>query len=955
MSPDGVPLLNVSNFENTPLTGTQQSPHSLHPHRWQNKASHPNGGVTIPQAMKLSINSGVPVRTPSRQSEDSYFDADHRKRRRQSSSPSESGTEADDEKEEILLGLPAPPNRLRKGLKGANSSGTASPLLTPSYLDQEPRRLVLKAQSDHRPNLHSQDYTDEETVKLREKFIRRRRAELIRRISESVLIGIIGIITCSGDSGLLTISGIHGKPPYTNTPEQTEIGYREWALIGHAAVVMSIYALYPLSILFKNQTLNLSVNRSRFYIHIPAAFDPAPLLYPVLLPVFVALSLSKTISISLIPNLVLSVASIPSRIIPFNKDVPWYSSMQWLLSSVPIFVSQWSHPDSDGGRPDPRTFASDRSVDEKMILIYPLHQALLPVLGYLTTTSLLPAELQLLSVSMIGLLLQSQSPQALILQCLLWIGGLSIFLLCGKVLSWEVALARIPSWRFRKSRTKVLDRSILLSAINDSFNRRSSNRGLASANSSDSEASGTRGFRRSKNHARQKSHHKTKEDTCRTGADARGASRQLSNFSSVSVSKNIGQSRTLDLDCNLEAFTFDPNSDRRRRYTLPSHIESPAKHSSTSIPKSTQIAQSMKIKSWSLRSFTKAQATVIKGGCALYVYAVTSTVIATKIRTYVGRYALSGQEPVGWALAYLLGDLLPFRHLVIDSGLDGWIPLPRHNFSDSSYGIYDNQNVQDHIIRANARLSICAYCVFIIVSGLAIVFRLSAIAEVDTRRKVFHGMMVVMFLPTIFVDPTFVSLAFTIILAIFLLLDLFRASQLPPLSQPLTYFLAPYVDGRDHRGPVIVSHIFLLIGCAIPLWLSLAAIERTGKGPWEGWDVRQREVSMVSGVVCVGMGDAAASLIGRRYGRRRWCWSGGKSLEGSLAFAVAVTSGLCFARLWLLNGNWHGDSGDPWLTTLGKSSVAATGASLTEAILTGGNDNVIVPVILWLLVRGLRI
>ena len=103
------------------------------------------------------------------------------------------------------------------------------------------------------------------------------------------------------------------------------------------------------------------------------------------------------------------------------------------------------------------------------------------------------------------------------------------------------------------------------------------------------------------------------------------------------------------------------------------------------------------------------------------------------------------------------------------------------------------------------------------------------------------------------------------------------------------------------------------------------------------------------------MGDAAASLIGRRYGRRRWCWSGGKSFEGSLAFAVAVVLGLTLGRAWLLLGGWAGDSGDAWRLTLGKAGVAAAGASLTEAVLTGGNDNVVVPVILWLLVHGLRI
>lgn len=217
-----------------------------------------------------------------------------------------------------------------------------------------------------------------------------------------------------------------------------------------------------------------------------------------------------------------------------------------------------------------------------------------------------------------------------------------------------------------------------------------------------------------------------------------------------------------------------------------------------------------------------------------------------------------------------------------------------------------------------------------------------------------------MLLPTIYIDPCFVSLALLIVLAIFLLLDLIRASQLPPLSTPIARFLTPYVDGRDLRGPVVVSHIFLLIGCAIPLWLSLAATKRSGDDPWTGWEVESRDVSMLAGVVCVGMGDAAASLVGRRYGRRKWPWAGGKSLEGSLAFAVAVTVGLLFGKIWLTLG-WTGsrqyhDSVWDWVSlcvwTTMKAAVCAVGASLNEAVLTGGNDNVVVPVVLWVLVRG---
>lgn len=153
--------------------------------------------------------------------------------------------------------------------------------------------------------------------------------------------------------------------------------------------------------------------------------------------------------------------------------------------------------------------------------------------------------------------------------------------------------------------------------------------------------------------------------------------------------------------------------------------------------------------------------------------------------------------------------------------------------------------------------------------------------------------------------------------------------------------------------------MFLLVGCAIPLWLSLAGAHRGGEGPWKGWETDVRDVSMVAGVVCVGMGDAAASLVGRRFGRRKWPWTGGKSLEGSAAFAVAVTAGLLFGRFWLQFGGWQEDGMmglvEEWASVGIKAMLAACGASFMEAVLTGGNDNVIVPVVLWLLVRGARL
>lgn len=933
--------------ENNPPNRAPRLSRSPHPYiRQQSDVLQDSGNALVsPTVVNSSLNN--------EKNEYTYFDADHRKRRKGSSSPSDSGTEADDERgRSSLPGLPAPPVRPRKGLKGSNDSATASPLLTPSYLDAESRRLDSKAQTKLWGSLQSPSCADEETIKLRQKFNQKRRAELIRRVSETILMGVVGFIAYSNDSGWPLHLCAGGRLHSSFLASEFRLGHVPIALLSHAVVLLGLYALYPIRIMYKNHALSVSNNRSRFYIHIPATFDPAPLLYPIVIPVFVALSLIHADSRLLLPNLVLSIASIPSKIIPFGSVLPWYSSWQWILSTTPVLASQIWYL-SSGPAPRLLEHAVPDPLDaEVLVLIYPLHQALLPTLGYLTTTSLLPAELQLLSASMINLLTNSSSPQASILQSLMWIGGLFVFILCGKVLTWGVALARVPSWRFRRPRNHYRGKNGVMYKMDEIMNRRLNKWGLITIDSEASESDEPQ--RRFNAHRRKGSMQFLNPYTLENEPTEDGNSAQYALEVAISALKDQRQ----PVIPGANGTTKNPRKamERQRRYTLPSYIGLPPGSPSKMTLKRSRRSPISSAKSWSFRSLTKAQATVMKWLFALYVYAAVIAVITFAIRPYVSREALHGQEPVGWALGYLLGDVPLFRYLVAEWSLEHWILLPKGTRIHSTLDIHSWRKLvqPENLGAANLRLLICVYCLSIIIAGLNVVLRLSTVVDVDTRRKVFHGMMVVMFLPTIFVDPTFVSLALILILAVFLLLDLFRASQLPPLSKPLTNFLAPYVDGRDHRGPVIVSHIFLLIGCAIPLWLSLAAIERTGDTPWQGWDVSRRELSMISGVVCVGMGDAAASLIGRRYGRRRWCWSGGKSFEGSFAFAVAVVLGLSFARLWLLLGGWVGDSGDSWVTTLAKASIAATGASLTEAVLTGGNDNVIVPIILWLLVRGLR-
>ena len=922
-----------------------RSPHPYHRHSLELPDRYYPDDVTIQKNQARLPLSGpeVPLTFEvSRRLNLEYFDLDFPNRRKRSTSPSDSGTEANDERGGLLKGLPAPPVRPRKGLKVPSNlkNGTSpSPLLTPSYIDAEKQKLLLEREFKHQGGA-KKAMDDENLNVIKEKLTRRRRAEFIRRLSETAWLIIVGCLSCRGAGIDFTLLGSRSRsfvPLKGNilSPQSTPV-----ELLSYGLLVAIIYFTYPISLLLYHGFNGLQI---------PAAFDPAPLLYPVLLPVFIATSLSSNNPRLLLPNLILSACSIPLQMIPFKS---YYSnSIHWLCSLLPLLMSNYPHAVS-WQLPRVSLEAPIHSrgiIDAEILVLLPhLHQSLVPTLRFLTTTSLLPAELQLLSVAMINVLLFSSSPQAVILGALLWIGGLSIFISCRHVLKWAVSIARIPSWRFRQHRVRSKQVNTLLSAISDYLGGRFKTWHLYRNGQGDSEDDEVSYLPIRDVH---------KKFSGNIELEKRDPAKLILAADIVATEQPLDDKVCCGLNCtdgNHASAVAGRN--RYRRHTLPAQLEADADRYTLkkSKPSSRNRLRSQIDRPKFFLSLTVAQARVLKWVYACWVYLMVIFTIVLLIRLYIRKWSLQGNEPVGWALGYLFGDLPFFRLWTVMNNLEQWICLPPRDYVPSTTnGLADTLRLE-RIGAANIRLLICAYCVATIAVGLFVVLRLSTIAEVDTRRKVFHGMMVAMFLPAIFVDPAFAALALALVLAIFLLLDLFRASQLPPLSRPLTHFLAPYVDGRDHRGPVIVSHIFLLIGCAVPLWLALADTERSGAGRFEGWDVTTRDLSMVSGVICVGMGDAAASLIGRRYGRHRWLWSGGKSLEGSLAFALAVILGLGLARLWLLVGGWVGDSGDEWIVTFGKAAIAATGASFTEAVLTGGNDNVVVPIILWLLVRGLK-
>lgn len=669
----------------------------------------------------------------------------------------------------------------------------------------------------------------------------------------------------------------------------------------------------------------------------PTAFDPAAIIYPPAISLLVSFLIATDNPAVILPNIILSISAIPRPLVPTVRAYEPFSCLQWTLSCIPLWMAEAqpkSFPleSSAGGRPV--------VTPETAMLLYPTHQAVVYVLHYLTTTSLLTAELQLLAIAVIDLGLLAHSPQANILKVLLWIGGVLVLTICGPVIRWAIALARVPRLRFR--RLSITNKKSWWALVREALTPRALR---ADAHRSAGEDTAS----------------ETLDSDDELGGGIFGKPVRVRTFAAdgPSFPEGAGLARSMSAKA-----TFDTdNPTLIRTSTFPSVALSRPRRSATH----TFSGRRKRASSSTVRSFfkfTETQAFVRRWLYSTYVHLGLVAIILFPVRLYIGKYGLNDHEALGWALGYLLGDIPWFRFQVVSNNLERWILLPRR---PDEVAECCSQGWVQHIRHvgfgeANTRLLISAYYLTVVTFGLIVVVKLASQYEVDTRRKVFHFTVVAMFLPATFVDPVFTALALSFILAIFLILDLIRASQLPPLSRPIASFLTPYVDGRDHKGPVVISHIFLLIGCAIPLWLSLGTLPRSAPAdgeddPLAGWEVPTREVSMVAGVVCVGLGDAAASLIGRRYGHRKWLWGGGKSIEGSVAFALAVFVGLMATTTWLRIGGWPITPSQQVSVPVAmrNAGFCASVGSLTEAVLTGGNDNVIVPVVLWTCVKSLGV
>jgi len=147
-------------------------------------------------------------------------------------------------------------------------------------------------------------------------------------------------------------------------------------------------------------------------------------------------------------------------------------------------------------------------------------------------------------------------------------------------------------------------------------------------------------------------------------------------------------------------------------------------------------------------------------------------------------------------------------------------------------------------------------------------------------RKAFHAVALALFAPPVLLGGAgglaFMQVASAGALHIALLLELARAARAPPaaLCRVVDAAMRPFVDERD-AGPLILTHLYLIAGCGLPLWLAApraavaaaasAAAGLSAGGAAAGGAVPGAAawllVLPLTGVIAA-MGDAAAATFG---------------------------------------------------------------------------------------------
>lgn len=184
--------------------------------------------------------------------------------------------------------------------------------------------------------------------------------------------------------------------------------------------------------------------------------------------------------------------------------------------------------------------------------------------------------------------------------------------------------------------------------------------------------------------------------------------------------------------------------------------------------------------------------------------------------------------------------------------------------------------------------------------------------ERTVARKFYHAVAFVVFAAGMRVDVGVLRLGAVVGLGVLIVGEAARVGGNRAISRFVTGVACRLIDERD-VGAVVVSHVYLLLGCAVPTWVWARSASTTAT------------VLPRAAVVAVCIQDGVAAAVGKRVGTIRW-GRRGRTLEGSVAGVVTAVAAIT---------TW---TALPW-------QVATLGALATGAVeaFTDQMDNWVMP------------
>lgn len=247
------------------------------------------------------------------------------------------------------------------------------------------------------------------------------------------------------------------------------------------------------------------------------------------------------------------------------------------------------------------------------------------------------------------------------------------------------------------------------------------------------------------------------------------------------------------------------------------------------------------------------------------------------------------------------------------------------------------------LLQTRTRLCLLLYWCLLTVLACSVVFYQNAKRSSECKkhrvstitRKYFHFIVVATYVPGIIMDQQLLFVASVVCMSVFVFLEYVRYFRIRPLGQTLRHLLALFLDERD-SGPLVLTHIYLLLGMSLSIWLFPRRCGHKGSLFGAG------ALVPYCGVLAVGVGDTLASICGSTMGELKWPGTK-KTFEGTMMSifgqVIAVSLILIFDSGVTLNAHYA------WIVG------SITLVSLLEAF-TLQIDNLFLPLYLQILLMA---